>query len=626
MRRRRLAALLTAAAMALAGCGLPGRTDPKYVEPAATMNPAPDRVESPPSPVGAATAAELVDRFLEASVGGNRAKADNDEVFTETLNRMRSFLTPASRGNWFPTAKSKVQVVRATTDTQEEDGNGGWWVPVSLERVGTLTPDGRLDQDPGEPYAWKARVETVNGQLLLANAPSDSLLLSTTGLDNWYQQQPVYFWEKGVEDSKLVPDLRYMSKLLTRSQRVAEVMGWLRGGPGTLVQDVVDGFFPDIEMKDTPVVDASGVTINLTIRAAANDKNPEIPKAARQIRWSLEGHPQVKLLIENADRGINADGYENDYAAAALDESDPDRFVVANESARPVELASGVPGLFREGGDNTQVVSAAINRSQTHAALVRRTGDKQTLYVSAADAATTGPPKYVAVPEVSGARLSRPVWIDRPVPLFLVSNGVKLFAVTPPTGSTGVKAEPVLNPQGEMQIGGIASLAVAPDGRRIAFVTGNSVNVVALQFNGGRLKLGPYQQVATSLGGNQAVGWITETTLAVGGTRNPNVLADQAYSLVSITIDGTAEKPLPRGKTYATASYSITDMSVRTANPTGSPGAALIMFEANGIAHTVYNTEISAIKLNNGGPSVSPSASTNPGQVPQARAPFYAGE
>ncbi|GGM34646.1 LpqB family beta-propeller domain-containing protein [Dactylosporangium sucinum] len=628
--RRRLIGPLAIGAllgtMLVAGCGLPGETPPKYLEPAVTANPTPDRAQQPPSPKDAATAPELVSRFLEASVGGNQA--EGDEARNTTQNRMREFLTPDARKTWQP--GEELEVVRATYEPQkakdptDPKNAGRWIVPVTMESIGILTPTGILRHAQPLTREWDAEVATVNGQLLIANPQDGLLLISSTGLDYWYKQQPVYFWESRNDNPKLVPDLRYMSTLLSRAQRVQEVLDWLRKGPSDQVAPVASALSADIDSKDVPSAGRDAVTINLGIKAVGKDE--EVRRAARQIRWSLDGHPQVTLTIEGRDAGFTADGYENDNAAAGLAaDSDPERFSIANMSARPVDGA-GTPNLFAPGGDNTSVVSAAINRAKNRAALVRKVDKKEVLYVSTPDATTANPPKYVTtVPEVSGASLSRPVWIDRPTPMFLVSDGTSLWAVTPPTADQAqAKAEKVLGPAGAKPDSslslGITSLAVAPEGRRIAFVSGAAVSVAPLLFDSGKISLGVFQEVRTTLGGARSVGWITETTLAVGGVRS-GLPIDQAYSLVSITVDGTAEKPLPGRSPFATAPYVIDNMSVRTADPLGPQGGVLIMFESNGIAYTVDNEGIRAVTL---GPQPSASPSAQAGAPPVAKAPFYA--
>ena len=105
----------------------------------------------------------------------------------------------------------------------------------------------------------------------------------------------------------------------------------------------------------------------------------------------------------------------------------------------------------------------------------------------------------------------------------------------------------------------------------------------------------------------------------MAGRQDNNLLPDASWSLVSTSIDGTGETPLPANKPAATSTYTISQLSVRTNDPTDSQ-QVLVLFEANQMARVVFADDTPEIKLSNDGPTTEPSATQ-----PKLRlSPFYA--
>ncbi|MEV4509525.1 LpqB family beta-propeller domain-containing protein [Dactylosporangium sp. NPDC049525] len=626
-RLRRLTAALLASTLLLAGCGLPDRTDPKYVGPAADPKPAQDRAQDPPRPDGASSLLDLVSRYLMTSVGGNITSTDDPSAVSETQTRMKTFMTEQAAAQWPPRPQMPLIVVQVALTKADDVGTNKSRVTANFVAVGQFDRVGRLGPPQLDKPVWSEDFEgeEVDGQLRLTKVPSH-MLLSVAGLKEWYQPQPIYFWESGVDTPKLVPDLRYMPRVLPASKRVSEVMTWLTTGPSPWLNEVVASVSPDIQTKDDPTVGPDKrVTVNLSSKAAG--KSPEdLRKLSRQIRWSLDGHPPVELSFENAKDTTNAsDGYENDNAAVG--EVDQEKFVVdSNAEVRPVDMpADGPPELFAPGPFNTGVVSATINRLHTKAALVRKVAPNSTgrqLYVSVPGA--TADPKYVVVSDIPAtATLSRPTWIDRPAQRFLIADGTRLWAVTPPAKAGEAAKAEVVPGANDQAITNVTAFSVAPDGRRIALIVGNKAMIAVLRIENGRLSLGEQHLVSTSLGDNQAIGWITETTLAIGGRPNPanSLFSEGSYSLISTSIDGTGEMPLPLLKPTVTGAYTVSQLSARTNDPTDSLQQVLVLFEANQVARVVFADDTPDIKMTNDSPK--PGASATQAPKPPL-SPFYA--
>ena len=628
-RVRRLTAALAVTALLLGGCSLPDRTDPKYVGPAATPNPAQDRAQDPPNPQGVNNLSDLVVRYLLTSVGGNVTSPDQPDAVSETQARMKTFMTETARAQWSPGPQAPLIVVQAKFEKLErEPGTNRSSLAVEFTPIGQLDRDGRLvlaqlDDTFERNFVFEG--EESDGEVRLSKVPH-SMLLSVSGLNEWYQPQPIYFWEADVEAPKLVPDLRYMPRVLPASKRVSEVMLWLVDGPSSWLAPVVDKLPSDIETKDNPTLQPDGsVVVNLSSKARA--KTPEdLRKLSSQIRWSMDGHPPVTLSYENAKDTTNAsDGYASDNAAVVPGEPDQEKFVVVDGVVRPSDLQpGGPPELFLPGPPfNTNVVSATINRGHTRAALVRRVANgRQQLVVSVAD--PSAEPRYVDSTVPPSATLSRPVWINRPAPRFLVADGSRLWSVTPPAkAGEAAKADIVPGPN-DATVTAVSAFSVAPDGRRIALIVNGKAMIAPVRIENGRLRLGEQRQVPNTLGDNQAIGWISETTLAIGGKPNPDeaLLPDASYSLISTSIDGTGEAALPLRKPSDTSTYVISRLSARTNDPTDSLQQVLVLFEANQEARAVFADDTGEIKLSNAGPVVSPSAGQPPTGKPTS--PFYA--
>ncbi|WP_433051812.1 LpqB family beta-propeller domain-containing protein [Dactylosporangium sp. CS-033363] len=618
-------AAATVAVLALSGCGLPSGTEPKYVSPAQSPAAAQGGQKTPPKPTDGLTSEQLVASFLSASVGANLASDAEPDANQEALIRMRGYMTPGAAANWKPTTTKGIVIVRDPQIKSVGIGNGRENVTLQLQPLGTLTNNGDVRAWAGSP-AIEAFYQTVlvGGQRRFDDAPRDQVFISETGLRNWYAQQPVYFWSNDAADARLVPDLRYMPSTLSRAKQVAETVRWLRAGPGQLLGSTVAGVPDSIEFKDTPVIEDNDVKVNLSGKANSQGKDV-LSRLARQLRWSLPDHQPVKLSIESQDSaGVDSEGYLNDNPAVEASQVDQTRYIVVNESVRSQIIDSGTPEdpLFVAGPDNTGVVAAALNRQGDRAALVRKSGTgskaEQRLYVSA-DPPVANPPRYEAT-NIAGPRLSRPAWITYPSKRLMISDGTRLYVSK---AANGRELDPV--ELGTLSQVPISAFAVAPEGRRIAFVSAGTLMVATLTVDdNGKFSIGAPTQVSTSLGDNQAVGWLTETTLAVGGKPNaksthpiaPNI-AEPRYNLVAVTIDGAQEEPLPQSLTRPEAVSDVTELVCRVNRP-GFPMDYPVLYEANGVAQRMFTSSSEAMWPQTGATPATPVPGNNP------TSPFFA--
>ncbi|MFI5914542.1 LpqB family beta-propeller domain-containing protein [Dactylosporangium sp. NPDC051541] len=623
-RRRTGAALVAAGAVlaavaGLSGCGLPSRTEPKYAGPAPSPAAAQAGVKSPPDLGSEKTTKDLVTSFLQSSVGANLGGAGAEpDANKEALDRLRKAMTDTTAATWKP-PKPGMTIVRDPIDIEGAgDGRGGEQVVLPLHPVAVLNENGEVVP----PASYDDITETyqtvfVGGQLRLSMVP-DRLYISESGLKNWYLKQSVYFWESDSDNPRLVPDLRYMPSTLSKAKQVNEIIKWLQNGPGQLLQNVAEKLPDGLTTKENPVFSDSDVRVNLRGTATLRT-DAERTRLARQIRWSLPDHKPVKLMIEGQPDNASSDGYDDFNAAIEASEVDQRRFCIVNGSVRTDALGIGVTEnpLFAPGGDNTGVVSAAINRQGNKAALVRLVNvgggkNEQRLYVLS-PAALTSPPKYVYV-NVAGARLSRPAWITYPFRRLLVSDGSHLFISTDESAQTfetvglgtGLSTLP------------ITAFSVAPEGRRIAFIADGNLMVAPLLLDNNKISIGQPVQIATTLGDTRAVGWLGETTLAVGGKPSPRSAhpLTPTYSLVAVTIDGAEEDVLPQQLREDTQ-LEVTQLVAQVNRP-DFPQKYSVMFESNGVALRLYSSFSDPLKLEDPTP---PSGNQAP-RTPTA--PFFA--
>jgi hypothetical protein len=641
-------AVLVVVLVVLQGCGLPSKTEPKYVGPAPSAASVPSGTAPPGPDDGDPVPSGLITNFLRASVGGN-LDLDANTQNTENVERLKKFMTDQMAASWKP---SSLLVIRDPESKQSEvDPNTGLYhVTFDIDPIGTLDRNGTFTAlvAPKRKRANIAVKPTPDSHYRIADIQVDDssdagksqLLINETAFRELYDWQPIYFWENpGVPTTRLVPDLRYMPRTLSETKRVSAVWDWLKAGPSPLIAAAVQPVPADYETKDTnPQVDASGVKINLT--GKANNKPEGLDRLARQVRWSLVNHPPVYLKIADqaASNSIEPGvGSKSDNAALlqASAKATPGEFYVAGGTVRASDIAPTdatatdrpAPPVFAAGGSNTNVISAAVDRSLTRAALVRPTPatnpalkNKQQLWVNSTELPAAKPPKYEET-TVIGGKLSRPAWMTYPVQRLLVIADNKLNVSTDDKAKTFNEVSGTSGPAPQM-----SAFAVAPEGHRIAFISDGKLMVASLtlgQDPGSTLTIGARQQIATTLGSDDGVAWLTETVLVVGGTpaKQLPLGVDKTYSVVAVTVDGADTYPLPLNRseqspaevTGVVADYGSPDdptTLLRMRTPTTTA-----MVETNGQWGHVYRSEIKPLQV-----SPPPSASAEP---LKATAAFY---
>jgi hypothetical protein len=561
MKRRLFAPLAALAALgvalAVASCGVPGRTD-VVVDGKAGKGLVQDSYGGeellPPGPAGTGVE-EFVKRFLEAPAGDWEGAA----------GRVKQFLMPQLQTSW--QAPKEITVVRLLGGNPEIKQGATSEVVLRVQHIGVLTNRGTLEQPPATPqtgtgtYRFKVRATTASrGGLAVENPPPGVMLLTDTGLKRWYEQRTIYFWDAGQRN--LVPDLRYLPKAVDDAARPNLLIDWLIGGPANWlkpsVQDLPDG----TKKLANAYKDNDGrLIVNLSDAATR-----QVDQLLAQLCWSLRSDFTGDLVLQIESRN-RREGSTSDYL---------DRNPVYRLSNRGEELFAVANGVVRrvrtdavQAPDDVPLVTSAVNKnvryaaiSDEYAALALQEGGQLRLWV--------GPDQrgeFVAT-GLRARAMSRPVLASGQDAGYVAADGkLYQFSADPAEFSeVTVSGLP----------GGVTSVALAPDGSRLAVVASGQPYLVALNGDGG----GMARAVPSPLVSLTAISWVNETTLAMVGSNRT------ALALVNVSLDGavlTAQQELTASPVTGLVSFPVNPL-------TGSGGQTMI--EADNRAYYVYSSTV----------------------------------
>ncbi|MBB5870235.1 hypothetical protein F4553_003614 [Allocatelliglobosispora scoriae] len=431
----------------------------------------------------AVSAAQLIQYFLAAPAGIEDEKA--------MLARVRAFLAPAAK-DWSPRNNS-INVVRAVAGELKPDSSSNKWSQqITILPIGVLLPGGML-APPTRPGSRKITLrvsaavdESVGGFYIITDEagdeePLDEILLSEAALGQFYQPRSLYYWN--TENTALVPDLRYISRAYDDARRRdAMVKLLVEDGPAPWVAPAVLRF-PQNSTKIGNVVQKEGnLIVNLSSGTTAiRDTN----KVGSQLRWTLHrelasGALDVALQIESEPRATVRD-YLSDNRAWRSPNA-PDRGLFAIVESQLVSLDSHqvsslmsvlTPKESKETDPKLLIESAAITADGQTVAAVRRDAEGQRYLVIGSESDPKADPLQYSL--TAGASVSRPVWLGGESVLLVV--GGELMQFSRAGGKQGAGESVSGQPNGKR----ITSVAVAPDGRRLALLVNGRVYMVAIQ-------------------------------------------------------------------------------------------------------------------------------------------------
>ncbi|MEU0550678.1 LpqB family beta-propeller domain-containing protein [Micromonospora sp. NPDC005979] len=570
MRARPLLGAFGAALLLSAGCGIPASSDVRVDGKAGTATEAGSsngRSSEPPSRTASGSDnAAFVRNFLSAAAG------EPDRAY----ERVKAFIAPEHRPRLQDKKGSEVAltVVRLGETVFTFNSDSTTTVKITVQQIGVLRTNGTLAPPVATETQYEFRLRSAGlggvgsderaGQYLLD--PPNVLLLSDVALQQYYQDESIYFWSS--DRTRLVPDQRYLPYAVPDERRVNEVVRWLVGGPSDWLRPGVVGLPDGTELINNATGANNRWEVNLDM---SGDDQSRIDQVVTQLAWSLGDLPgELELKIRNNSQPVqNLDERRTAQRLYPVRE-EPQRYGVYEGAIRPLDFAgepSGAVPLTPE--VNRSIVSAGLARGvgRVLAALVVTSGkDRQRLAVG------TGADTVAALGRSAGeyASIGRPVWLrtvdTRPAQGLVVADG-RLYRFDEAAGMAEV---PLNLPSPE-----VTAVASALDGQRVALIAGGRLYVAALNLDGSGngVSIGPPRALVTSLTNLTAVDWIGEDRLVVAGSAGQPAIYE-------ISVDGALETPLRTdvgAKVNHLAAYP-TNRSVRV--PTGS-----YMYEANKVAY-----------------------------------------
>jgi hypothetical protein len=540
--RKRLAVALLAALVGLAGCGVPGRSEPRTAGTAPGVNDPRPGSNDPelPSPNGISDPSTLADRFFKAAAAGDVDPTLRDQRFETAVRYAKDFLSPAAAAEWKPNAQ--VIVVDVTKGPVAGDS-----VTVELRAVGVLDEwgaieplsDGAADAVP-KTLTIQAETPAGSSELRIKGTPPPVLMLSTTALDVFYEGRAVYFWD--TSGRYLVPDRRYLNRQVNAQKRARAVVERLLDGPSQMVESAVNSLPANLSINSNPVVDNNRTTVNLS--AAAALEQSDLSRLAMQLRWSLAPSTDpVEIQIDSRTKHIE-EGPEyltrnpTYRAQAAGDVVQYGLFGLVNGKVVRVQ-SNGKPMPVLAEEHNTDVVAASVNPDRRTAALVRQAGNRQELWFvregSEGVGGAGGVNAFRAMFPPDVTTMGRPVYLPGSKGRFLVPSQGRLFDVMSDVTDSTAREVNLLNRT-------LKAISVAPDGRRVAMIVvdaGGAEHVIVGTVNPDSNPVSISDKRTLDIGGltnMRGVAWVLEHQLVVSG----------ANWLTDVTIDNSARTRLQK--------------------------------------------------------------------------------
>ncbi|MBM2618960.1 hypothetical protein JIG36_25710 [Actinoplanes sp. LDG1-06] len=526
--RRLLCSAVVVATLLAGGCGIPDESDVTIVDDGPAVGISVGGGDEPPVQPRREDSDEpktLVGNYLQAAAGD-----------PETASaRVKAFLAP-DEAERFPSGND-IKVVRETEPSLHNPGEAE--VKITYQVLGTLRANGVYEPVvPADPVGYDLRVGPVNGRpgQFILDAPQ-TMMITDVAFAAFYTPRTIYWWNTA--NTGLVPDLRYMPLSVPTVQQPTTIMGWLTGSPASWLTDTVNQLPQGTQLtENVPAISNDTLTISLNAQAVPQGADARaLERLRQQLQWSIR--PLVPRTIEikiGHDEPVRTDdGDYLDTNAAYRLADDPERFALYGGVIRRLRVSPHAtdPIPVIKQAANKNITSAALSSSATRAYAAVVTGSGAAARLRVAQATLGEQADIEPVGSLSG-NLGTPVWAQTPdgddptAAVGLITMGGVIYSFD----ASGANARRV---EWQGSPGTVTALSVAPDGHRIALVSGGRLFRAALSTSGDQITLGDPERVQPpDLKTVTAVAWNSETSLAVAGLRPNN-----RYAVLDVTIDGT---------------------------------------------------------------------------------------
>ncbi|MGK5681019.1 LpqB family beta-propeller domain-containing protein [Actinoplanes sp. URMC 104] len=595
--RRLLCAAAVLATLLAGGCGIPDESDVTVVGDGPAAGVSVDYGGETPVQNSREDTDDLktfADNYLKAAAG------DPDT----SVNRVKAFLAPEMAAR-FP-AQSDIEVFRPTEDPLYSPSDPE--ITYIGQVVGTLKSNGVLEPADATsgPQRYTLRIGPVEGHdgLYVLNAPTKMLMADVT-LEAFYGRRTIYWWNK--DNTGLVPDLRYMPRTVPTVQQPTTILGWLTGQPASWLADAVNTLPQGTQAADNvPAITNDTLEIRLNEKALPPGADAgALDRLRRQLQWSMRPVPRtITIAVGHNDPVRVTDGEYLDSNPAYRVADVPERFALFDGAIRRLKETphetDPVPVLKMAA--NKSIASAAISASPTRAYAAVVTGPAGARQLRVAQAPLGEEADLVQVGGLPGP-LGMPVWAqvppgdeaDRAIGL-ITSNG-RIYSFD----AAGSRAEAVDWQGGP---GAVTALAVAPDGRQVAVVSGGRLYRAVLDTSGDDIVLSAPQRVLPpTVKAVAAVAWISETQLVIAGVR-PN----GRYTVFDMTADGAVSTP----RLDDIGAEPVTYLAAYPMNPVNGERYAVEAYVAGNKAFDVQSGPVSITPGHIAGLTAPPRAGLNP--------------
>lgn len=515
MRRRTslAAAAALGAAWALTACGIPTNNSPEVVGDAPTdfdsSSGANPTVFKPTT-----SAEETVENFLKASSGDPASRDDRLNAFTVSGNEPFSEPSEGIR-----LVADLGIAVSSTEDIYSVT------VEVTGSVVGTYLEDGSVRMNPtasGYDETFTLQRDDID-DLWQMNTLPKQVALDYDYFTAAYEQAPMYFQSGQAEI--LVPDLRWIYEELDAETRQRLLFSWLSLGPGDFAEVSARNAIPADTVSKISSGDG-GVQVDLSPSETIDDKTANA--IAAQIVWSLDIDGGFTLTT---DGDVREEGDAADWRSWNLiPENLPETaYFIANSTVWEYSADQTVTQHSAEhswvGFKTNGLQQLAVGPTEKIAAIVAGSGGD--VLQTGASTATLR-----EVADLSG-ELADPQWLDGGT-LLVIDDGVPTLVI-PSTGAT--------QPLGVGE--DVTAMALAADGRRLAYVEGGHAWVAPLGLDAdGNLTVGGPRRIGLDIENVADVAWSSENYLWVVGERGDDELFRVAIdNSRTVAQDGTGTFP-----------------------------------------------------------------------------------